>query len=247
MAAMPEEIGGVVALLDQSVETIHGRRSYYEGFLNGTKVVVVFSRWGKVAAAATVSTLIHQFKITELVFTGVAGAISNALSIGDIVIGRQLVQHDMDARPLMPQFEIPMLQKAFFQATPILVEAATKAADHLLHSSQLQQVTSLETLAAFNINVPALHVGDIASGDQFFSGHQQKEQLARALPSVLCVEMEGAAVAQVCYENEIPFVVIRTISDAADEGSPVDFTAFIKNIASHYSVALINNLFAAGW
>src|SRR6478736_9802342 len=98
MGAMPEEIDGVVALLSNRKELTAGRRTYYSGQINSVDTVVVFSRGGKVAAATTVSTLIHEFKITELLFTGVAGAIHSDLKIGDIVLGKRLIQHDMDAR-----------------------------------------------------------------------------------------------------------------------------------------------------
>src|SRR6478752_8004470 len=109
MGAMPEEIDGVVALLDNCTEFSIGQRTYYSGQINDIDTVVVFSRWGKVAAATTVSALIHHFQITELIFTGVAGAIKDNLKIGDIVLAKRLIQHDMDARPLMNQFEIPLL------------------------------------------------------------------------------------------------------------------------------------------
>ncbi len=95
-----------------------GMRTYTIGELAGVTTVVVFSRWGKVAAAITVSTLILEFKVTELLFTGVAGAIDHRLQIGDIVLGKRLIQHDMDARPLMAQFEIPLLGKTFLKALP---------------------------------------------------------------------------------------------------------------------------------
>lgn len=97
-------------------------------------------------------------------------------------------------------------------------------------------------MAQFGINTPNLHIGDIASGDQFFANNEQKEQLHNSLPTILCVEMEGAAVAQVCHEYTIPFLIIRTISDAADEQSHIDFPLFIKKVSSKYSVGIIKQL-----
>src|ERR1700754_2022194 len=108
MGAMPEEIDSITELLSEKRELSTGRRTYTIGKLNGIMTVVVFSRWGKVAAAITVSTLIQKFKVTEIIFTGVAGAIAPQLRIGDIVLGKRLIQHDMDARPIMKQFEIPL-------------------------------------------------------------------------------------------------------------------------------------------
>ncbi|MBK7573429.1 MAG: 5'-methylthioadenosine/adenosylhomocysteine nucleosidase [Bacteroidetes bacterium] len=244
MGAMPEEIEGVVSLITNCKVLTAGMRTYYSGRINETEVVVVFSRWGKVAAATTVSTLIHEFHITELIFTGVAGAIASKLKIGDVVIGDQLIQHDMDAQPLMERFEIPLLNKTYFEGNQSLSDLASKAIHQIFDSKQLHTIIGNEELSSFGITHPQLYFGEIASGDQFFSGSEQKTNLTNALPDVLCVEMEGAAVAQVCYEHEIPFVIIRTISDAADEQSHIDFPAFIRKISSKYSVAIIKNMLA---
>jgi adenosylhomocysteine nucleosidase len=242
MGAMPEETDGIVQLLEQTTTVRSGMRTYYRGLLHGTEAVVVFSRWGKVAAATTVATLILEFGITELIFVGVAGAISNRLRVGDIVIGRHLYQHDMDARPFLKQYEIPLLNILHFTVAEEQIEKATEAVGYLLENKHLHAVISEGELAQFNISEPAFYVGDIASGDQFFSGSEGKQTLLAAIPSVLCVEMEGAAVAQVCYEYKIPFTVIRTISDAADELSAFDFPAFVQSVASKYSVELVRGL-----
>jgi adenosylhomocysteine nucleosidase len=243
MGAMPEEIEGVVALLTNCVESSMGKRTYFTGQINGIETVVVFSRWGKVAAATTVTTLIHEFKITELLFTGVAGAISQNLKIGDIVLGRRLIQHDMDARPLMKQYEIPLLSKTYFESDSIHLDIVAKSVHNVFENKNLQDVIKTEDLIQFAISQPKLVVGDIASGDQFFSSNVQKHILGTQLPDVLCVEMEGAAVAQVCYEHEIPFSIIRTISDVADDNSHIDFPAFIQKISSKYAAEIIKNIF----
>lgn len=239
---MPEEITGVVELITGVREVHLGKRIYYTGRLNGANVVVVFSRWGKVAAATTVTTLILQFGITELVFTGVAGAINNNLNIGDVVIAGRLVQHDMDARPLIPQFEIPLLQKTYFETCDLLRNKAKNAAEEMVNREHLQQITPAATLQQFGISRPVVYEGDVASGDHFFSSPEAKNKLAELLPETLCVEMEGAAVAQVCYEYDVPFVVIRTISDTADDRSHTDFARFVRHVACKYSIALIRNL-----
>ncbi len=242
IGAMPEEIDAVANLLEERTEETIGMRTYYSGIINGVATVVVFCRWGKVAAATTVSTLIHRFGITDLIFTGVAGAINSALRIGDIVIGARLIQHDMDARPLMPQYQIPLLGKDFFEIEneninrmADIIGSAIKENKFLLGSTDLAK--------QFNITHPKIFIGDIASGDQFISGSAQRTKIISQLPSVLCVEMEGAAVAQVCYENAIPFVVIRVISDAADEESEMDFPLFIKEVASLYSLQIIKAIY----
>ena len=243
MGAMPEEIEGVVHLLTDCQELSMGKRTYYSGQLNGIDTVVVFSRWGKVAAATTATTLIHQFQITELLFTGVAGAISPDLKIGDIVLGKRLIQHDMDARPLMKRYEIPLLSKTYFESDAFHLAIATKAIHDVFENKSLHNVIDAEDLIEFNISQPKLFVGDIASGDQFFSSNEQKHALNTRLPDVLCIEMEGAAVAQVCYEYEVPFSIIRTISDVADDQSHIDFPSFIKKISSKYSTEIIKNIY----
>jgi adenosylhomocysteine nucleosidase len=242
MGAMPEEIDGVVHLLSDVAETTLGNRMYYSGKLNGIEVVVVFSRWGKVAAATTVSTLINVFGITELIFSGVAGAIHHELNIGDVVIGKRMFQHDMDARPLIAQYEIPLLSRTFFEGDAQLSSSAADAVNTFLQKENITQAIGADTLAQFNINQPKLYTGDIASGDKFFSSNEHKEALSNSLPTVLCVEMEGAAVAQVCFEYNIPCCIIRTISDAADEQSHIDFVSFIQHVSSKYSVEIIRNM-----
>ena len=243
MGAMPQEIDGVIALLENPVRRVIGMRAYTTGTINGVNTVVVFSRWGKVAAAATVATLIHVFNITELIFTGVAGAIDPTLNIGDIVIAKRLYQHDMDARPLMQQFEIPLLGKTFFECDAAELERIKEAINPLIINNVLRDTIGSETLTEFGISTPNLHIGDIASGDQFFANNNQKVSLHNALPTILCVEMEGAAVAQVCFEHRVPFAIIRTISDAADDQSHIDFPKFIEKVSSKYSVCIIEHLF----
>ena len=243
MGAMPEEIEDVVSLLSNPVTKTIGMRRYTSGTINGIKTVVVFSRWGKVAAAATASTLINVFNVTEIIFTGVAGAISPDLKIGDIVIGSKLVQHDMDARPLMQQFEIPLLGKTYFECPENKVLEIKNKVQFLTDNGKINSSIDTKILHQFNITIPKVHIGDIASGDKFFADNQQKKELLEALPSILCVEMEGSAVAQVCYEYAVPFTIIRTISDTADNNSHIDFPLFIKSISSIYSMNIIKQLF----
>nr|WP_314546998.1 5'-methylthioadenosine/adenosylhomocysteine nucleosidase [uncultured Empedobacter sp.] len=242
IGAIPQEINGVVNLLTNKQEHKIGRRSYFTGKLNNQKVVVVYSRVGKVAASATVTTLILEFNVSELIFTGVAGGIHADVKIGDIVLGQSLIQHDMNAQPLFPAYEIPMLGKAYFEADSSQLEVATTAILEILEEQHLHNVISEKDLDKFNIHQPQLHVGLIGSGDLFFSTNSQKEKLQQNLPEMLCVEMEGAAVAQVCYEFDIPFIIIRTISDDADDHSTLDFNSFIEKISNVYSIEIIKNI-----
>jgi adenosylhomocysteine nucleosidase len=218
-------------------------KTYYSGKINGVETVVVFSGWGKVAAATTASVLILKFGVTEIVFTGVAGAIHPELTIGDVVLGKRFIQHDMDARPMIEQYEIPLLNKMFFETELLQLSIATKAIEQLLEDRNLYHAIPSRVLKEFNISRPNFFSGDIASGDKFFSSHEQKHLLRRQLPSVLCVEMEGAAVAQTCFEHQIPFTVIRVISDTADDASSVDFALFVQKVASLYSTQIVKSIY----
>ncbi len=243
IGAMPEEIDEVIQLLDDRRETSHGMRTYHRGTLNGHEVVVVFSRWGKVAAAATVATLIHEFGIGQLVFTGVAGALAPGVSVGDVVVARKLIQHDMDARPLMPRFEIPLLGISWFNTDVALTERALQAVRSVMMPENIHQWLTKEHLQQFGITAPHIHTGPIASGDRFIAGTREREVLLQELPDLLCVEMEGAAAAQVCFENQVPLTVIRLISDSADESSHLDFPAFVQSVAGPFAARLMQQLF----
>jgi len=241
MGAMQEEVNNLLDQLKDVKSTTVGMRTYYEGILFGKPVVIVFSRWGKVAAATTVSTLLLKFKVTELIFTGVAGAINQSLKIGDVVVSDKLFQHDMDARPLMAQYEIPLLSKMCF-ATELERQDDTKTAV-VKFLKNIHQTIPSEDLEEFGIKSPKVILGNIASGDLFIASDTDRNIIKYGLPNIACVEMEGAAVAQVCYEFGIPFTIIRTISDTANENSGIDFTKFIVSIASNYSEGIIRELF----
>lgn len=242
MGAMPQEIDGVVSLLEDPVVETIGKRDFYSGKINGHDVVVTYSRIGKVAASATVSTLILHFGITQLIFTGVAGGIHPDVKVGDIVLGKSLVQHDMNASPLFTRYEVPLLNRAYFEPDENLFISSEMIIRNLVDSGRLKEMIGENELLKFGIDRPSCHFGLIASGDLFFSKNSQKSNLQQALPDVLCVEMEGAATAQVCYEFGIPFTVIRTISDDANDHAAFDFMAFIKKVASVYSLVIIKAL-----
>ncbi len=238
MGAMPQEIDLILELVDAPTSVEIGNRIYHTGFINKHKVVIVFSRWGKVAAAATTTTLILKFNVTKIIFTGVAGAIDPNLTIGDIVIGQRFFQHDMDARPLMQEFEIPLLQKLHFESDLVFSKYIYDRINQSdLSTWPLDQNTNNST--SIQSSSPKIYVGDIASGDHFFASSDSKLKLKEKLPSVCCVEMEGASVAQVCYEFTIPFAVIRVISDKADGQSSANFEWFIENIAGRFSKEII--------
>lgn len=233
MGAMPEEVAGIVSDL-RVVETRRlGGRDYVSGRWHDVDVVVVFSRWGKVAAAATATMLLAEFGVTGIVFIGVAGAVDPALALGDVVIASELVQYDMDASaiPAFQRFEIPLLGRARFEAHAPWVELAHGTSKAFLEED-FESSIDAETRAAFAIAAPRVVTGLIASGDRFVSDLLLLNDLKAALPDLLCVEMEGGAVAQVCFEFDRPCAVLRIISDRADHAAPVDFQRFVASVAA---------------
>lgn len=235
IGAMPEEMNKIISAISNKEIIERGSRIYYRGELFGQQVVAVFSRWGKVASATTVTNLILEFQVDRIVFTGVAGAISPDLNVGDIVIAQRLFQHDMDARPLMRRFEIPLTGKTSYEIPTQNVETMTRAVHNFLKNDKdFRKILSEQFILH-----PKMLVGDIASGDLFISSSEMKNALLRNLPSVVCAEMEGAAVAQVCDDYSIPLVVVRVISDSADEEAHTSAIGFVNQHAGDYSLSII--------
>ena len=221
IGAMQEELSAVQALMpDASCETVAGRQ-FWQGHLNGHAVVAVLSGIGKVAAAITATVLIEKFQVHRMLFTGVAGGLAPHVKVGDVVVGQELLQHDMNASPLFPPYEVPLLGRARFQTddvmTQCLIESATQALPHA-----------------------QVHAGLIISGDQFVSSASESQGLQSRIPDALAVEMEGAALAQVCHAYGIPLAVVRTLSDRADDDAHTDFVQFVKTVASPNSAAIVS-------
>ena len=235
MGAMPEEMDKIIAAISNKEIVERGSRLYYRGVLYGQEVVAVFSRWGKVAAATTATHLILEFNVDRIIFTGVAGAISPELNVGDVVIGQRLFQHDMDARPLMRRFEIPLTGKTSYETPQQNVDTMA----HAVHFFLKNDKEFRKILSEQQITNPKMLIGDIASGDLFISSKEMKHALIKNLPSVVCAEMEGAAVAQVCDDYEVPLVVVRVISDSADEEAHVSAIGFVNQHAGDYSLSII--------
>ena len=246
---MPQEIALLQHDLENCRRQTRGMRQYLQGSLYGKDVVLVFSRCAKVAAASTVTTLIEVFGVELVVFTGVAGAVDTNLEVGDVVIATLLIQHDLDARPLFRRFEVPLLDKVGFEAPASLVSLARRSAELYLRT-HLHNDASAKALEAFGIKSPKVHEGLIISGDQFIASPGtliglRKALLDAGLPPALCVEMEGAAVAQVCHEHGIPLIVLRAISDRADHSAAVDFIPFVEKVASHFTCGIVKELICA--
>jgi len=244
ISAMTDEITAIVQSLTEATSQTLGHRQYHAGNFEDAPVVVVFSGWGKVAAAATTTQLIASYDVTDIVFSGVAGAVRHGLSIGDVVVGSELIQHDMDASPLFPRFEVPLLGTALLP-TDAALRARLRAAAQEFLRQDLTVAVPQSSRDWFRISSPQVVEGVIASGDQFIDSAEEIEALRRQLPNVVCVEMEGAAVAQVCHEYSMPFGIVRTISDAADENAPHDFPRFSREIAGQYSLGILSRFVQA--
>ncbi len=246
LGGMYEEVAGLVAQMENVSVQNGGQRAYYLGTLWGRQVVVAFSRWGKTAAATTCTHMVLAFGITELYFVGLCGAVDPGLQIGDMVLGTSFYMHDMDARPVLARFELPQLGLQALPADATRIATAKQALAQMLEMyGSIPGLTPLQ-VELFNLHKPVLHQGAIASGDRFLAQGADKAALRQALPDVLCVEMEGAAVAQVCYEYKLPYTIVRIVSDTADDGSESDFLGFSTQIAAPYAKAVLQHLLQYG-
>lgn len=244
MSAMHEELAAVLAAMpDEQRVTVAGR-DFWVGHWKGHAVVAVLSRIGKVAAATTATALIERFGVGQIVFTGVAGGLGPGVKVGDVVLARSLVQHDMDASPLFPRHEVPLYGRSRFETDVGLSDSLQRAVQAVL--ADVQQHVGPEAVTEFALQSVRLHEGLIASGDRFVSSTAECRSLQQALPEALAVEMEGAAVAQVCADYGVPFAALRTISDRADDDAHADFSRFIRAVASRYSVAMLSQWLSTG-
>jgi adenosylhomocysteine nucleosidase len=196
-----------------------------------------------VAAATTATALIERFGVTRMVFTGVAGGLAPHVHVGDVVVAREFIQHDLDASPLFPRHQVPLTGMTRFPADAALSDALAAAAPLALQDMR----ASLPPAEWLNLDLANAQVlqGLIASGDRFVSQTLESQVLQRELPEALAVEMECAAMAQVCHDYGVPLAAVRTISDRADDAAHVDFPRFIQSIASRYSVAVLDRLLRA--
>jgi len=243
VAALHDELASVLALMpDEQKQTVAGR-DFWVGHLHGHEMVAVLSGIGKVAAATTATLLIERFGVQRIVFTGVAGGLGDGVRVGDVVVAEAFLQHDMDASPIFPRYEMPGYGRSRFDTNRALTEQLARAASTAIDGAE--HFLDRETRAAFGLQVPRLHRGLIVSGDRFVSTASECAALQRELPDALAVEMEGAAFAQVCHDFGVPLAVVRTISDRADDAAHMDFPRFLREVANQYSGAILDRLFRA--
>ena len=219
IGAMEEEICDLRAEMQIEREETVADMRFLVGTLRGRSAVLVQCGIGKVNAGVCAQTLIDRFGAREIVNIGVAGSLDARIDIGDIVISTEAVQHDFDASPIgFHKGEIPYTGLCAFPADEGLRERAKKAA-----AECAGEVRCFE--------------GRICSGDQFIASRAQKEAIAAQFGG-LCCEMEGAAIAQVCHLNQVPWVVIRAVSDKADDSEEMSFERF-KEQAARRGAAIV--------
>lgn len=222
-----EEVIGIIGAMDEEVDELKDIMEIQEtynqaglvfikGLLKGKEVVVVRCGIGKVNAAICTQILIDRFDVSSIINVGVAGALHTDLDIADIVISSDAVYHDFDTTAFGDELGvIPRMDESFFKADEKLIEIAKKAGEALTGQHKI-------------------FVQRIVSGDQFVASQDIKKRIVDQF-NAYCTEMEGAAIAHVCFLNNIPYVIIRSISDKADHSAEVNFNEFVMQAAKSSS------------
>lgn len=222
IGAMEEEVAILKKNMTDVFEKEIASMLFSEGKLCGKDVVVVRSGIGKVNMAVCTQILVSVYNVDALINTGVAGSLKNEINIGDIVLSTDAIQHDMDATGFGYKLgEIPRMETSIFKADEKLIDIAKKACETVN--------TDIEVF-----------LGRIVSGDQFISDIKKKQELFKNFNGY-CTEMEGASMAQVAYLNKIPFLVIRAISDKADNSAEMSYNEF-EHKAIEHTVKLLEEL-----
>lgn len=239
IAAMSEELAAiqdaVAAAGPVQIREIVGQR-IQQGHLAGRPVLLAQSGIGKVAAAATATVLAGLSD--QVIMVGTAGGLGPRVCSGDLVVGAELLQHDLDVRPLWGRWVVPWLGQARIPTDPKLTAALSRAASVVVESHRGE-------LARQGFPEPGWHTGLLISGDRFVSTTAEAKRLQTELPEALAVDMESAAVAQVCHQAGVRFAVARTISDRADEAAGIDFPRFLTQVAAPYARELVVNALQA--
>ncbi|EFV80935.1 MULTISPECIES: 5'-methylthioadenosine/adenosylhomocysteine nucleosidase [Neisseria] len=211
VGAMEQEIELLRESMNNVKHVSFGKFSAYEGELAGKRTVLVLSGIGKVNAAVSTSWVIHQFTPDCVINTGSAGGLGKGLKVGDVVIGETVAHHDVDVTAFgYVRGQVPQLP-AVFASDANLIRQAEKAAQVFEGAAVTQ--------------------GLIVSGDRFVHSSEGVAEIRSHFPEVKAVEMEAAAIAQTCHQLEVPFVIIRAVSDSADEKADISFEEFLKTAA----------------
>lgn len=238
LSSMDQELSGVRSRLDSPATHLRHGQTFITGMIGEVPVVTAITGYGKVASAAATASVLHLFDAAAVIFGGVAGGIHQDVAIGDVVVADRLIQHDFDASPLFPPGVIPSLGVDEIPANPGLTDGLVQAAETFLATGAPNELAQPPTLR-FTPGAMKLHRGLIASGDRFIGNPLDAKRLATRLPALLAVEMEGAAVAQVCAERHVPFGVFRLVSDRSDNDAEVDFLSFIASVAAPLTAGIV--------
>ena len=222
IGAMEQEVARLKEVMEDVSITTRANMDFYEGVLEGKKVVVVQSGIGKVNAGMCTQILADLFQVEAVINTGIAGSLNNDINIGDIVLSTDVLHHDMDATGFgYPKGQIPQMKEFSFQADEGLRKIARDVCEEVNPEIQVFE-------------------GRITSGDQFVCDQGVKDNIVKEF-SAYAVEMEGAAIGQAAALNGIPFLIIRAISDKADNSANMDYPAFEK-LAIEHSVRLTQGM-----
>lgn len=222
IGAMEEEIKILKNQMQEVTVKKIASMDFYEGLIKGKQVVLVRSGIGKVNAAVCTQILADLFQVDAVINTGVAGSLRNEIDITDIVLSSDTLQHDMDASGFgYEPGVIPRMEASIFKADSRLIALAKEICE--------EEIPEIR-----------VHTGRIVSGDQFISDNAKKEWLVRTFDG-FCTEMEGAAIAQAAYLNQIPFLIIRAISDKADHSAEMAYSLF-EELAIKNTVKLVSGL-----
>ena len=218
IAAMPQELKSLLDALEDAEKTLHLGRVYHTGHIGRHQVVLVESGIGKVMSAMSVAALIGHFHCTAIINTGSAGAVQPGIQIGDVVLADQLVYHDVDVTAFGYAFGQMAGQPLYYPASRYLLAEFQKVLER---------------------NGQNVHRGLIATGDTFVAGDNQVAVIMEHFPETMAVEMEGAAIAQAAHSVDIPFLVVRAISDTASHDANMTFDEFIDQAGKRSAQALI--------
>lgn len=224
IGAMAQEVELLIDKMQNPKKTHLAGMLFVSGQLCGNAVIIMQSGIGKVNAAIGTTLLIERFHAAAVINTGVAGGLGEQLNIGDIVIGERIAHHDVDVSAFGHEIgKIPEMPKEY-HSTPAFVQAMQEVGNRF-----------------FSLNV---HIGQIVSGDCFVHEQSHFQTIQQHFPNVLAVEMESAAIAQTCYRFNLPFVIIRAISDLADQEATTSFETFVTT-ASKRSADIVTALLEA--
>lgn len=222
IGAMDEEVSRLKEKMNVSKVEKKAGMEFFQGELSGKEAVIVKSGIGKVNAGICTQILVDDFIVDAVINTGVAGSLKNEINIGDIVLSKDALQHDMDATGFgYEPGVIPRMEESIFKGDETLIQVAKEVNEEVN--------TEISTF-----------VGRVVSGDQFISDHAKKTELVENFAGY-CTEMEGAAIAQVCYLNKLPFLIIRAISDKADNSATMDYGEFEAKAIEH-TVKLVSGM-----